>query len=68
MTTKSKLSMDTNESLDVDEIGGVTVKARPDLITGPKVRECGFHCPQGWRHHEEFFAPHDKGRVGRGCE
>ena len=38
------------------------------FITGPKVREWGFHCPRGWRHHEEFCAPHDKGRVGRGCE
>jgi hypothetical protein len=38
------------------------------FITGPKTREWGFHCPRGWRHHEEFCALDDKGRVGRGCE
>ncbi len=38
------------------------------FITGPKVREWGFHCPKGWRHWKEFCALDDKGRVGRGCE
>lgn len=35
--------------------------------TGPKVREWGFHCPQGWRHWEEFCALGDSSRVGKGC-
>ncbi|WP_291295838.1 hypothetical protein [Elioraea sp.] len=37
------------------------------FITGPRVREWGFWCPQGWRHWREFT---DKtgSRVGRGCE
>lgn len=38
------------------------------FITGPRVREWGFHCPQGWRHWKEFTNPHDSGQVGRGCE
>lgn len=37
------------------------------FITGPKIRSWGFHCPQGWRSWQEFCAPGDSGRVGRGC-
>jgi hypothetical protein len=38
------------------------------FITGPRVREWGFHCPQGWRHWKDFTAPGDSSRVGKGCE
>jgi hypothetical protein len=38
------------------------------FITGPRVREWGFLCPQGWVHWKDFTAPGDKGVVGRGCE
>ena len=38
------------------------------FITGPRVREWGFHCPQGWVHWKRFTAPGDKGSVGKGCE
>lgn len=31
------------------------------FITGPKVREWGFHCPGGWVHWKEFV-------WGRGCD
>jgi hypothetical protein len=24
------------------------------FVTGPRVREWGFHCPGGWMHHEKF--------------
>lgn len=24
------------------------------FITGPHIREWGFHCPEGWRHWQEF--------------
>lgn len=37
------------------------------FFTGPVVREWGFMCPQGWRHHNEFNDPNDIGRVGKGC-
>lgn len=38
------------------------------FITGPRVREWGFHCPKGWRNWRLFCAPHNPGEVGRGCE
>jgi hypothetical protein len=38
------------------------------FITGPIVRQWGFHCPQGWRHWKEYVAPMEKGQIGRGCE
>ncbi|MDN5849106.1 MAG: hypothetical protein L0H63_05630, partial [Nitrococcus sp.] len=38
------------------------------FITGPRVREWGFHCPQGWRHWRAFTAADNPGRIGRGCE
>ena len=37
------------------------------FFTGPKVREWGFHCPQGWRHWQEFTAVGDSSKTGRGC-
>lgn len=45
-----------------------TAGATTLFITGPKVREWGFHCPKGWRHWTEFVKPGQKGQVGRGCE
>lgn len=38
------------------------------FITGPKIREWGFHCPNGWRHWREFVEETDHGNIGRGCE
>lgn len=38
------------------------------FITGPKIRDWGFHCPKGWRIWTEFVDQRDKGQVGRGCE
>jgi hypothetical protein len=38
------------------------------FITGPKFREWGFWCPQGWRHNHEYIKPEDHGKVGRGCD
>jgi hypothetical protein len=37
------------------------------FITGPRIREWGFMCPQGWRHWKVFTSD-DGTRVGRGCE
>ncbi len=37
------------------------------FITGPRVREWGFHCPKGWVPWQQFTAPHDYGQIGRGC-
>lgn len=38
------------------------------FITGPRVREWGFHCPKGWVHWRIFTDPTDSARTGRGCE
>jgi quercetin dioxygenase-like cupin family protein len=37
------------------------------FFTGPKVREWGFDCPQGWRHWRDFTAGENGEIVGRGC-
>lgn len=37
------------------------------FITGPRVREWGFHCPKGWVHWRDFTSPGDSGLIGRGC-
>ena len=37
------------------------------FITGPNIREWGFHCPKGWVHWQTFCATDDKGRIGAGC-
>ena len=38
------------------------------FITGPRVREWGFHCLRGWVHWKEFTDSRDSGKVGRGCD
>lgn len=38
------------------------------FVTGPRVREWGFHCPQGWVHWRKFTAADQPGRVGKGCD
>lgn len=38
------------------------------FITGPRIRQWGFHCAKaGWVHWERFCLPTDKGQIGRGC-
>lgn len=37
------------------------------FMTGPKEREWGFQCPQGWVHWRDFTDPTDTSQVGRGC-
>jgi hypothetical protein len=37
------------------------------FITGPRVREWGFHCPKGWVRWQDFTNPGDKGTIGKGC-
>ena len=38
------------------------------IITGPKCREWGFLCPQGWRHWVEFTGGPDGEMMGPGCD
>lgn len=37
------------------------------FITGPRIREWGFHCPNGWRHWKIFTAGPRGETIGRGC-
>lgn len=37
------------------------------FITGPRYREWGFHCPNGWVHWKDFTNPDDPGDIGKGC-
>ncbi|WP_228275265.1 hypothetical protein [Stakelama tenebrarum] len=37
------------------------------FFTGPKVREWGFHCPNGWVDWRDFTAGAHGELVGRGC-
>lgn len=38
------------------------------FITGPVIRDWGFHCPKGWRHWKDFVDQRDAGKTGKGCE
>lgn len=37
------------------------------FITGPRIRQWGFHCPTGWVHWKKFTDPKDQGKIGAGC-
>lgn len=38
------------------------------FVTGPRKREWGFWCPQGWVHWKRFTAVGKPGEVGPGCD
>lgn len=38
------------------------------FITGPRIRQWGFWCPQGWRHWREFTAGENGELIGKGCD
>jgi hypothetical protein len=38
------------------------------FVTGPRIRQWGFHCPKGWVHWEKFTAPGDSSLIGKGCD
>lgn len=38
------------------------------FITGPRVREWGFLCPNGWVPWQKFTAAGKPGEIGAGCE
>ena len=38
------------------------------FVTGPRLREWGFHCPRGWRPWQQFVDGKDSGSIGRGCD
>ena len=38
------------------------------FLTGPRIREWGFHCPRGWILWKAFTAEDDSGAIGAGCD
>lgn len=38
------------------------------FVTGPVIRNWGFHCPQGWRRWQDYTKPGEYGQIGKGCE
>ena len=38
------------------------------FITGPRIRNWGFNCPQGWVPWQLFTDPKDSGATGKGCD
>ncbi len=38
------------------------------FITGPVVREWGFHCQHGWVPWQDFTDARDSGAIGKGCD
>lgn len=37
------------------------------FLTGPRLREWGFHCPRGWVHWRDFTSGPNGETIGRGC-
>jgi hypothetical protein len=59
----------TTEAVAVDGPGWVHVNRRcwTVFVTGPIVREWGFHCPGRWVPWKEFVDQRDAGSIGKGC-
>jgi hypothetical protein len=38
------------------------------FITGPRMRDWGFWCPQGFVPWQKFTSPAAKGEIGKGCD
>lgn len=52
-----------------DEIAEPPTPAITMFICGPRIREWGFHCPQGWVHWLKFVSKTPGGNaVGKGCD
>jgi hypothetical protein len=54
--------------LQLHSFGGIEATTWTLFITGPRVRQWGFYCPQGWMHWKRFTATDDPGAVGKGCD
>lgn len=48
-------------------IAGREVPCWTLFVTGPRVREWFFHCPQGPVHWRDFTDKRDSGAIGKGC-
>lgn len=57
-------------ALDYVESTDEQIQASTIFITGPRLREWGFHCPQGWKDWRDFtnFRQGDSTSIGPGCD
>lgn len=58
----------TRHRVELPVINGGITYCWTLFITGPRIREWGFHCPQGWIHWKLFTDPNDKQITGKGCD
>lgn len=54
--------------VELKEVDGEPIPSYSLFITGPRVRNWGFHCPHGWRPWQEFVSAKNSGEVGQGCD
>lgn len=50
-------------------LGGKPIMCMSLFFTGPRIREWGFHCKQGWVHFKDFISVRPGGNdIGKGCD
>lgn len=54
--------------VQVSDVVHYTIPCWTVFITGPVVREWGFHCPTRWIPWRQFVDERDSGAIGRGCD
>lgn len=54
--------------IQLHRAGGEEIACWTLFITGPRVREWGFHCARGWIPWQQFTDARDAGAIGKGCE
>jgi len=54
--------------LEANPLGGAPLPCWTLFLTGPRVRDWGFHCPRGWVPWRDFVDARDAGAIGRGCD
>lgn len=65
---KFRKASDAHRVMLFYDMRGRDIPAWTIFITGPRVREWGFWCPQAWRHWREFTSGPNGETVGKGCE
>ena len=61
------------EAVEKAKKSGPVIPAWSLFITGPRIREWGFHCPKGWRSYWHFLGTTPRARLkgdetGPGCD
>jgi hypothetical protein len=67
-TLAHRVALFTNSHWHGDELVELPEPVTTLFITGPRVRDWGFHCPKRWVPWREFVDDRDAGKVGKGCD